>query len=103
MIFLVFPPIAFAVDFNDSYVMDDSIDSATVITEGVDRVFQMCIGLHGDWVLEDASIWISTIQQKNITYLADSKLAIKMINRLNKISRVHGVTVCRQRKLDKIA
>jgi IS5 family transposase len=50
--------------------------------EGVDRIFQMSVGLHGD----------SAVHEKNITYPTDSKLAIKIINRLNKIAKAHDVT-----------
>ncbi|WP_240143588.1 hypothetical protein [Nitrosomonas sp. JL21] len=48
----------------------------------------MSIGLHGGLAQEDAIHVDTTIQEKNITY----PLAIKIINRLNKIGKVHGVT-----------
>lgn len=31
------------------------------------------------------------MQEKHITYPTDSKLAIKIINRLNKVAKVHGI------------
>ena len=34
----------------------------------------------------------TTVQEKNITYPTDSKLAIRIINRLNKIAKAHGVS-----------
>ena len=33
----------------------------------------------------------STVQEKNITYPTDGKLAIKIINRLNKLAKKHGI------------
>ena len=59
---------------------------------GVDRIFQMSVGLHGDSALEDAVHVDTTVHEKNITYPTDSKLAIKIINRLNKIAKGHDVT-----------
>jgi IS5 family transposase len=32
----------------------------------------------------------TTVQEKNITYPTDAKLAIKIINRLNKLAKRHG-------------
>ncbi|MDP1678521.1 MAG: IS5 family transposase [Candidatus Nitrotoga sp.] len=60
--------------------------------EGVDRIFQMSVGLHGDFALEDVIHVDTTVHEKNITYPTDSKLAIKIINRLNKIGPANGVT-----------
>jgi IS5 family transposase len=33
----------------------------------------------------------TTVQEKHITYPTDAKLAIKIINRLNKLAKVHGI------------
>ena len=59
--------------------------------EGVERIFRMSVGLHGKAALEAAVHIDTTVQEKNITYPTDSKLAIRIINRLNKIAKVHGI------------
>jgi IS5 family transposase len=33
----------------------------------------------------------TTVQEKNITYPTDAKLAIKIINRLNKLAKHHNI------------
>lgn len=51
----------------------------------------MSVGLHGDAV-EDKTVNIdTTVQEKNITYPTDGKLAIKIINRLNKLAIHQGI------------
>lgn len=63
--------------------------------EGGERIFRMSVGLHGRAALEDTVHIDTTVQEKNITYPTDSKLAIRIINRLNKIGKAHGV--CQRR------
>ena len=57
--------------------------------EGIKRIFQMSVGLHGKMALEDTVHIDTTVQEKNITYPIDNKLAIGIINRLNKLAKAH--------------
>ena len=59
--------------------------------QSVERIFRMSVGLHGESALEDVVHVDTTVHEKNITYPTDSKLAIKIINRLNKIAKSHGI------------
>lgn len=59
--------------------------------EGFELVFQMSVALHGRAALESNVNIDTTVQEKNITYPTDSKLAIKVINRLNKLAKKEGV------------
>ncbi|MCF7964596.1 MAG: hypothetical protein K9L79_03540 [Methylobacter tundripaludum] len=47
--------------------------------------------LHGKAALEDTVNIDTKVQEKNITYPTDGKLAIKLINRLNKPAKAYGI------------
>ena len=63
--------------------------------DGMERLFRMSVALQGKAALEDSIHVDTTVQEKNITYPTDGKLAIKIINRLNKLARAYGI---RQRR-----
>jgi IS5 family transposase len=59
--------------------------------QGVKKIFAISVALHGD-AAEEATVLVdTTVQEKAITYPTDTKLAIKIINRLNKLAKTHGI------------
>lgn len=58
---------------------------------GTKQLLGLSIALHGD-ACEEATVLVdTTVQAKAITYPTDSKLAIKVINLLNKLAKKHGI------------
>jgi IS5 family transposase len=61
--------------------------------QGIDQLFQLSVRLHGKAAQEDTVNIDTTVQEKNITYPTDGKLAIKIINRLSKADQ--GLLMCK--------
>ena len=55
----------------------------------------MSVELHGKQAQKSTVLIDTTVQEKNITYSTDAKLAIKIINRLNKLAKHHNIAQCR--------
>ena len=59
--------------------------------QGCEKIFALSVALHGDKAEDDTVYVDTTVQEKAITYPTDIKLAIKVINRVNKLAKVFGV------------
>lgn len=64
-------------------------------TEGVEEIFSMSVSLHGKEAQEKQVIIDTTVQEKNVTYPTDGKLAIKMIHHLHRIAKEEGLQLRR--------
>ena len=59
--------------------------------DGIEKLFSLSVVLHGKAAEETTVLVDTTVQEKAITYPTDSKLAIKIINRLNKLAKGEGI------------
>ena len=55
--------------------------------KGMELIFKVSVQLHGSCAEEQQVLIDTTVQEKNITYPTDGKLAIKMIHHLHKIAK----------------
>jgi len=63
--------------------------------EGAEAIFGMSVGLHGKKAEEKQVIIDTTVQEKNVTYPTDGKLAIKMIHHLHTIAKEETIQLRR--------
>jgi len=63
--------------------------------KGVEKIFEMSVKLHGKDAEEKLVIIDTTVQEKNITYPTDGKLAIKMIAFLQRLAKREGLQLRR--------
>ncbi len=64
-------------------------------SEGVEKIFAMSVALHGKKAEEKQVIIDTTVQEKNVTYPTDGKLAIKMIHQLLRIAKEEQIQLRR--------
>lgn len=58
---------------------------------GVEKILAASILIHGEKVLEEAVSIDTTVQEKNITYPTDTKLAVKIIKKCRRIAKAEGI------------
>jgi len=62
-------------------------------TQGVEKIFEVSIKIHGKEAMEREVIADTTVQEKNITYPTDTKLHLKIIGKCLKMSQDNGINV----------
>jgi len=60
--------------------------------EGIEKIFVHTVELHGEKIKSKQLLSDTTVQENNITYPTDSKLAKKIIDRCNKIAEDESIT-----------
>ena len=68
--------------------------------EGVEKILAASIRIHGRKVLEEAVSIDTTVQEKNITYPTDTKLAVKIIGKCRKIAKAEGIELRQSYKFE---
>ena len=58
---------------------------------GVEKILAASILIHGEAVLEEAVSIDTTVQEKNITFPTDTKLAVKIIKKCRKTAKAEGI------------
>jgi transposase, IS5 family len=58
---------------------------------GVEKILAASILIHGEEVLEEAVSIDTTVQEKNITFPTDTKLAVKIIKKCRKIAKAEDI------------
>ena len=67
---------------------------------GIEKIFQASIALHGEKSSEREVVIDTTVQEKNITFPTDTKLRVKVMNRLWKIAKEEGIQLRRSYRLE---
>lgn len=63
--------------------------------EGVEKIFQASVALHGEQALEREVVIDTTVQEKNITFPTDTKLRVKVIGRCWKLAAAENISLRR--------
>jgi IS5 family transposase len=61
--------------------------------QGIEKIFEISIKLHGKEAMETEVIPDTTVQEKNITFPTDTKLHLKIIDKCAKLSQQYNITL----------